>query len=94
MPFFMVEPMLFTSFTPLKAPIIGVKPVENPNPIKITRFSTLFTNDAAASSSTLCHPIIMLSAKATIITQACPNIIGTPIFNISLICFIFTSQAK
>ena len=42
----------------------------------------LFTNPEAASSGTLCQPIMMLSAKAMIMMQACPSIMGIPILSI------------
>ena len=87
-PFFTVIPIPLMLPVPLSAPIIGVIPVANPNSVRMNRFMTLFTNDDAASSSTLCHPIMMLSANARIMTQACPSMIGRPILSISLIFFM------
>ena len=69
-PFLRLTPTPFTFPVPWKAPIIGVIPDAKPNSVNMKKFITLFTNEDAASSFTLCHPIIILSANARIITQA------------------------
>ena len=82
--FFSVLPIPVLSPTPNCEPITGVIPLEKPISVIMNRLISPFTNDAAARSFTPYHPIIMLSAKLRITVHACPSIIGTPIFSISL----------
>ena len=77
-----VSPMPALSPVPYWAPITGVIPIAKPSSMRMKRFIMLFTNPEAASSGTLCQPIMMLSAKAMIMMQACPSIMGIPILSI------------
>ena len=58
------------------SPTSGMSENENPVPKIMNALRTLFTNEAAANSSVLCCPTMMVSASPVMIPPSCPMMIG------------------